>query len=215
MSSNNIDNFLTTSLELENALMGFLSINDRDSDKRLKASKILCTIVFEHSESVKILISTGNLTSATGLVRLQYEALVRAMWLLYAASDVAVDKLMAELTNESAQRANKLPMLSEMLTKLEGKAPIEAMDALNEFKEYSWKALSSYVHGGIHAISRHSKGYPVEQLIQLLKISNGLLIMAGMLLIILSGDPKQKGKIPSIQMQFKDCLPDFKQNSII
>lgn len=210
MSSNNIDNFLTRSLDLENAFIGFLSINDRNNDKRLKASKILCTIVFEHSESVKILISTGNLTSATGLVRLQYEALVRAMWLLYAAPDIAVDKLMAELTNESAQKANKLPMLSEMLTKLDGKAPTEAMDALNEFKEYSWKALSSYVHGGIHAISRHSKGYPVEQLIQLLKISNGLLIMAGMLLIILSGDPNHKGKIPSIQIQFKDCLPDFK-----
>lgn len=63
---------------------------------------------------------------------------------------------------------------------------------------------------GIHAISRHSKGYPVEQLIQLLKISNGLLIMSGMLLIILSGDTNQKGKIPSIQMKFKDCLPDQK-----
>jgi hypothetical protein len=30
---------------------------------------------------------------------------------------------MAELTNESAQKANNLPMLSEMLTKFEGKAP--------------------------------------------------------------------------------------------
>ena len=208
MSPNSLDYFLSRSLELENDLLGFLSRNERLSDKRVKASKILCTIVFEHSESIKILISTGNLTSATGLVRLQFEALVRAMWLLYAASDIAVDKLMAELTNESAQKANNLPMLSEMLTKLEGKTPEVAMDALNEFKQYSWKALSSYVHGGIHAINRHSKGYPVEQLIQLLKISNGLLIMAGMLLIILSGDTNQKGKIPSIQMMFKDCLPE-------
>lgn len=145
MSTNSLDYFLARSLELENDLLCFLSIEERYYDKRVKASKILCTIVFEHSESIKILISTGNLTSATGLVRLQYEALVRAMWLLYAASDVAVDKLMAELTNESAKKANNLPMLSEMLTKLEGKAPEVAMDALNEFKQYSWKALSSYV----------------------------------------------------------------------
>jgi len=210
MVQNTLNNQLALSAELENNLIEFLALNFSVNVARVNGSRILSSVVYEHSESVKILISTGNLTSATGLVRLQYEALVRAIWLLYAASDVAVDKLMAELTNESAQKANKLPMLSEMLTKLEGKAPIEAMDALNEFKEYSWKALSSYVHGGIHAISRHSKGYPVEQLIQLLKISNGLLIMAGMLLVILSGDPKQKGKIPSIQMKFKDCLPDFK-----
>jgi hypothetical protein len=205
-----INEQLAQSAKLENKLVEFLSLQAFTTEKRIKGSRILCSVVYEHAESVKILISTGNLTSATGLVRLQYEALVRAMWLLYAASDVAVDKLMAELTNESAQKANKLPMLSEMLTKLEGKAPKVAMDALNEFKQYSWKALSSYVHGGIHAISRHSKGYPVEQLIQLLKTSNGLLIMAGMLLVILSGDANQKGKIPSIQMMFKDCLPDQK-----
>lgn len=201
---------LAQSAELESKLVEFLSLQAFTTEKRIKGSRILCSVVYEHSESVKILISTGNLTSATGLVRLQYEALVRAMWLLYAASDVAVDKLMAELTNESARKANNLPMLSEMLTKLEGKAPEVAMDALNEFKQYSWKALSSYVHGGIHAISRHSKGYPVEQLIQLLKTSNGLLIMAGMMLVILSGDTNQKGKIPTLQMKFKDCLPDQK-----
>lgn len=201
---------LSQSAKLESKLVEFLSLQAFTTEKRIKGSRILCSVVYEHSESVKILISTGNLTSATGLVRLQYEALVRAMWLLYAASDITVDKLMAELTNETAQKANKLPMLSEMLTKLEGKVPEVAMDALNEFKQYSWKALSSYVHGGIHAISRHSKGYPVEQLIQLLKISNGLLIMSGMLLIILSGDTNQKGKIPSIQMKFKDCLPEQK-----
>jgi hypothetical protein len=201
---------LSQSAKLESKLVEFLSLQAFKTEKRIKGSRILCSVVYEHSESVKILISTGNLTSATGLVRLQYEALVRAMWLLYAASDVAVDKLMAELTNESARKANNLPMLSEMLTKLEGKAPEVAMDALNEFKQYSWKALSSYVHGGIHAISRHSKGYPVEQLIQLLKTSNGLLIMAGMMLVILSGDTNQKGKIPTLQMKFKDCLPDQK-----
>lgn len=201
---------LAQSAKLESKLVEFLSLKAFTTENRIKGSRILCSVVYEHAESVKILISTGNLTSATGLVRLQYEALVRAMWLLYAASDVAVDKLMAELTNESAQKANKLPMLSEMLTKLEGKASQVAMDALNEFKQYSWKALSSYVHGGIHAISRHSKGYPVEQLIQLLKTSNGLLIMAGMLLVILSGDTNQKDKIPTIQMKFKDCLPDQK-----
>ena len=68
------------------------------------ASKVMCSIAFEHAESAKILISAGNLTSATGLVRLQYEALVRAMWLLYAASDTAVSKLTSDLTQETATR---------------------------------------------------------------------------------------------------------------
>jgi hypothetical protein len=117
---------------------------------------------------------------------------------------------MCELTSESAEKANKLPMLSEMLKNLKGKAPTEALDMLLEFKKYSWKPLSSFVHGGIHAINRHSKGYPAPLLIQMLKISNGVSVMVGMLLVILSGDSRQRGKIPAIQKQYEDCLPEYK-----
>jgi len=174
------------------------------------ASKVMCSIAFEHAESAKILISAGNLTSATGLVRLQYEALVRAMWLLYAASDTAVSKLTSDLTQETADRANRLPMLSEMLEKLQGKAPKEPVDMLLEFKQYSWKPLSSFIHGGIHAIHRHSKGYPLPLLEQMVRISNGVSVMVGMLLVILHGGGEQRGKMPRIQKEFADCLPDTK-----
>ena len=170
----------------------------------------MCSIAFEHAESAKMLIAAGNFTSATALVRLQYEALVRAMWLVYAASEQAVSKLMCELTADSANKANNLPMLSEMLAKLDGKAPKEAHDMLLEFREYSWKPLSSFIHGGIHAINRHNKGYPPPLLFQLLKISNGVSTMVGMLLVILAGDISQQGKISAIQKEFLDCLPDYK-----
>ncbi|WP_369743936.1 hypothetical protein AB8S08_04955 [Pseudidiomarina sp. PP-1MA] len=174
------------------------------------ASRVMCSVAFEHAESAKMLISGGNLTSATGLVRLQYEALVRAMWLLYAASDTAVSKLTSELTQEAADRANKLPMLSEMLEKLQGKAPQEPVNMLLEFREYSWKPLSSFVHGGIHAIHRHSKGYPLTLLEQMVRISNGVSVMVGMLLVILHGGGEQSGKMPKIQREFADCLPETK-----
>ena len=205
-----INELLSKSAALEQALSEFLALPLYDSSDRRRASKIVCSIAFEHAESAKLLMATGNYTSAVGLVRLQYEALVRAMWLLYAASDESVLKLMRELSTESAQKANSIPMLTEMLEKLEGKAPSEALGMLHEFKEYSWKPLSSFVHGGIHAISRHSKGYPKPLLIQLLKISNGVSAMAGMLLVVLSGDARQRGKIPAIQHAFSECLPEQK-----
>ncbi len=134
------------------------------------------------------------------------------MWLLYAASDAAVEKLASELTTEKAGKAEKLPMLSEMLKKLEGKAPNEPLSMLQEFKQYSWKPLSSFIHGGIHAINRHSKGYPVPLLEQALRASNGVSLMVGNLLVILSGDPAQSGKISRLQMQFCDCLPPPRVN---
>lgn len=115
---------------------------------------------------------------------------------------------MEELTAESADKANKLPMLSAMLEKLQGKAPLQTIDMLMEFKEYSWKPLSSFVHGGLHAIHRHSRGYPEQLLVQVLKASNGVSIMVGMLLVILHGGKNYVGKIPSLQKQYAECLPE-------
>lgn len=170
----------------------------------------MCSVAFEHAESAKLLIASGNFTSAIGLVRLQYEAFVRGMWLLYAASDVAVSRLLVELSQDTAPRNEKLPMLAAMLDRLEGKAPEEAMELLVEFKEHSWKPLSSFVHGGVHAIHRHGKGYPLPLLEQVLKASNGVSMMVGMLLVILAGDSANSGKIPKLQMEYMDCLPKLK-----
>lgn len=205
-----IENLVTHSVALEKQLSKLPSLPLKDDSDRYKSSKIMCAIYFEHAESVKMLIASRNFTSSLSLVRLQYESLVRAIWLFYAATDASVSKLMSQLTTESSNKANKIPMLSEMLNNLEGKVPKQVLDMLLEFKEYSWKPLSSFVHGGIHAINRHSKGYPVPLLCQLLRASNGVLLMAGMLLIILHDDHKQQGRILKIQNEFADCLPEKK-----
>nr|WP_198678552.1 hypothetical protein [Pseudidiomarina marina] len=101
-------------------------------------------------------------------------------------------------------------MLSEMLENLQGKAPQEPLNMLMEFKEYSWKPLSSFIHGGIYAINRHSKGYPLTLLDHMVRISNAVSIMVAMLLVVLRGGGDQLGEMPSIQREFADCLPEIK-----
>lgn len=157
-----------------------------------------------------MLIATRNLTSATALLRLQYESFVRAVWIFYSASDIAVSKLMTELTEESDKKAQRLPGLSEMLKKLEGKLPQEVLDQLLEFKEYSWKPLSSFVHGGLHAVQRKSKGYPVAVLAQAVIASNGVSLMCAMFMIVLTNNISNRGVMPRIQAEFHDCLPEHK-----
>ena len=73
--------------------------------------------------------------------------------------------------------------------------------------EDQWKPLSSFVHGGLHAIHRHETGYPFPLMHGALRSSNGLLMMAAMLLVILHGGKGQLGKIPAIQIEFDDALP--------
>jgi hypothetical protein len=204
-----IVDLLHQSDELSAELAAFLALHPYDKSARITSSRTLCGVSFEHAESVRVLISTGNFTSSLGVLRMQYEALVKAVWALYAASDNMIDKLQSELNAETAKWADKVPLLNEILVELEGKAPPQAIGPLLEFKEYSWKPLSSYIHGGIHAITRHGKGYPTELLSQAVRSSNGLQVMAGMMLVILSGDSRQQGKIPGIQQRFGDCCPNL------
>lgn len=205
-----MNKLLQRSAEYEKIVRGLLNYPPHEDSDRAKVSRIMCSVSFEHAESIKILLSARNFTSSLALLRLQYEALVRSLWVYYAASDLAVEKLASELTVDTAKKAQKLPMLSEMLQKMEGKAPTIALVPLLEFKEYSWKPLSSYIHGGIHVIDRHSKGYPVKILRQALKASNGVNGMAGYFLAILTGNPELAKSFHNTFVEFKDCLPDPK-----
>ncbi len=203
-----LNELLMQSAELQGRVAEFLIPRPGVDSARIRVSKVMCAVSFEHAESIKILVATGNFTSAVGLLRLQYETLVRAVWLSHAATDTEVSKLSAELNRESAKKADNLPLLIEMLKKLEGKLQQDILEQLLEIKEYSWKPLSSYVHGGLHAIDRHSKGYPLPLLVNVLKHSNGLALMAGNLAVILSGDPAFKGRTLALQKEFFQCLPD-------
>ncbi|BBL92387.1 hypothetical protein VroAM7_50400 (plasmid) [Vibrio rotiferianus] len=131
---------------------------------------------------------------------------MRGMWVLYAASDIAVSKLTAELNTESQRRANNLPMLSEMISQLQKKAPQNAIDPILEFKEYSWKPLSSYVHGGLHAVNRHSKGYPVAMLEQVLKASNGVNGLVAVFGSILTGQTTLTRDVYKSFDKYADCF---------
>jgi len=207
-----MDQLLQRSAEYEELVLEMLKLPSYDNSERIKLSHIMCSVAIEHAESAKILLATGNFTSSLGVLRLQFEALVRALWFFYAASDLNVEKFAADLNIETEKKAQKMPMLSEMLEKMEGKAPKNALDPLLEFKEYSWKPLSSFIHGGIHAISRHSKGYPVALLEQTLKASNGVNGMTGYFLAILTGNPKVAKDFHNLFYEYKDCLPEYKNN---
>nr|GFD17942.1 hypothetical protein [Tanacetum cinerariifolium] len=93
-------------------------------------------------------------------MRLQYEALTRSVWLLYAATDLQVETLASPLTLETEHAARKMPMLSDQLKQIQQKAPEQAARMLLNFKEVSYHAMNSFVHSGIHPLRRHAEGYP-------------------------------------------------------
>ncbi len=192
---------------LEDRLSGYFTLPLINASSRLRATQALASLGFEHARSLKHLVAAGLYTSAAALLRVQYESLVRALWVLYVAKDGQADLMLAELTHETAKQASKIPMLSQMLEEIEVKAPHAPVAHLKEFKHYSWKPLSSYVHGGIHAVNRHGKGFPSELVLVKIQHSNGLLGIAGNLLLILSGVPPETGTMAGIYTEFQDCFP--------
>ena len=208
-----LERMLRRSDELHEKLLTLLDDAEFDGSPRGEAAFGMCFVALEHGTALRALMALGLLTSAVSLMRLQFEALTRAMWLIYAASDHAIAKLLAPLTPESEQKAKNLPSASDMIEQI-GKrvgqgVPAVAHQMLVHFKDVSWDAMNSFVHGGIHSLRRSAEGFPVHLALQVLRNANALATMTGMALAVLTGDEAITKPMSKIQLEFADCLPEL------
>lgn len=197
--------------QLDEALMlaiGSADYRPFDGSDRIKASVSAASVSLEHGRAIRVLIGDGLPTAALSLLRLQHEALTRAVWLLYAADDLAISKLSAPLSKETEVAAGKLPMMADMLKHLAGKpAAATPLLGLLAFKDNNAAALNSFVHGGIHALQRHAQGFPLPLVLQGLRNCNGLMLMTGMMLAVLAGRQPLVGRVGRLQKEFAEDLP--------
>ncbi|MCA0899301.1 DUF6988 family protein [Microbulbifer agarilyticus] len=202
-----MEKLLRRSYELENELRKFFELGLFDDTMDVFASRAMCSLAFEHAEAVKYLIAAEKHNTAISLVRLQFEVLVKGMWLLFAAPDDAIEKLFTDVTLENFNQLNQAPGLSQMLEELKGKAPEGATTMLSGFKECHWKSLCSFVHGGVLAFQTHALLMPSKMLKNILKTSNAISTMIAMLLILLSGVPEHHDRLTALQKKYADCFP--------
>jgi hypothetical protein len=179
-------NIFKATADLSEKLMPLIDLPLFDNSSRLVVSDVSCSLSLEHWKATRVLLEGGLLPSAVVLHRAQFESLLRSVWILYAASDTHIDKLSEVLTLESEQNAKNLPQVADMMASVNKKGPPQAFDALNRFKENSWKALNSYAHAGIHPIRRHAEGYPMQLLESIARNSNGLAVVSAMQAVVLA-----------------------------
>ncbi len=207
VSENDIDQLIVRSEQFQNELFSIFHEFKFGDDNRSAAVIAMCNITQEHAISLRELTKNRLLTSAMAMLRLQYEALVRAIWILYAASDSAINKLIAPLTLENAQAAkNGQINVLKMMEEIEKKGAPGVHRHLNEFKDYSWHTLNSFVHSGIHAVNRSNRGFPGDMLYSAIRQSNNLLHMSAIALQELTDDRKLAMKILSLYKKHADCL---------
>ena len=178
-----------------------------NDSSRHSISDIACSMSFEHWSAAIQLLQEVLLSSAVIVHRAQFEALLRSIWVLYAASEEQIGKLSADLNLETEQAAKNLPQVADMMAALKEKGPPQVHDALTRFKDNSWKALNSYAHAGIHPIRRHSEGYPTPLIESIAKNANGLAVIAAMQAAVLGGAQPLQRQILDLAAKYPTCMP--------
>lgn len=196
------DLFVTTE-EFAGKLFQLIDLPLFDDSTRLAVSEVACSMSLEHWAATRSLLESGMLPSAAIVHRSQFEALLRSIWILYAATEEQLSKLSKGLSVETEQNAKNLPQA----VAVNKKGPPQAYEALNRFKENSWKALNSYVHTGIHPIKRHAEGYPVQLIENIARNANGLAVLSAMQAAVLSGVQPLQREIVDLATHYPDCMP--------
>ena len=182
-------------------------------DARGLAGRRAAHLALEHGAAVRILFGAGAPNAACALLRSQYEAALRGAWAVYAASNEKVDKLNQPLDLDSEQAAKNLDGPEKMLDALKARAGFNPqlmglVIPLDEIRGHQWKAMNSFVHGGIHPLQR-TDAFPVELAAQVVRNSNGISHIACRLLIRLatSSDNALAVQTERAYLGFEDCVP--------
>lgn len=158
-----------------------------DTFNRFEISHSLGMLSLEHARSVQLLLDTNMNKSAIALLRVQFESLVRGVWVLYCASDQNLSKYHSQSQNDHNI------MLSGMLNKIQITAPPYIFTMLSECNAQISKITNSYIHSGKLSLQT----YENESLLSsMIKISNNLVCLSSQLCLINQGiTPKRLGNI--------------------
>ena len=198
---------LKESDEIAEELLSLVDLPLCNDSARVAVADVACSLALEHWHAVRLLLRSGFLPSALVVHRAQFEAILRSVWLTYAASDSDVTKLTATLHLESEQSAKNIAQTQNMMEALAISGPKEAYAALARFKDNSWRALNSYAHAGIHPLRRHAEGYPTALAHGILCNANGLAILSGMQAAVLSGAQPLQREVLNLGAKHSSCMP--------
>ena len=201
-----MDDLLEESESLARHLLALIDLPLIES-VRAQVSGTACSLALEHWQAVRALLARGLLPSALVVHRAQFEALVRSVWLAYAAGENDVEKLGAQLDLASEQSAKNVSNVNEMMQHIREHAPLAAYSGLARFKEHNWKALNSYTHAGIHPLRRHAEGYPRELVCAVLCNANGLGVFSCMQAVALAGAQPLQQKVLEIAAKYPRSTP--------
>ena len=154
-----------------------------EASLRNQLSAACLSIAQDHHAGVIVLLERGLFASAVALVRTQYEAYVRGVWLAHCASEGQLQRF---------ARGGKPPPIASQL------ASIETHEAyregqLSSIKLASWSAMCSFTHTGTLQVDRWltaeaiEQNYPAEDLVQTANFTGAIALLSGIAMAALAG----------------------------
>nr|WP_239684337.1 hypothetical protein [Stenotrophomonas maltophilia] len=138
-----MEDLLTRSALLRQAILSTVDYPLADDSPRLLASLDAALLSLEHADSLRTLLQAGMASSAMALMRCQYEAFTRSVWILHCAADEQVELL--SLPPEAGMSEKGLPMLSKMLEAFAEVSELgNLLPHLVELKVHAWSPLNSF-----------------------------------------------------------------------
>ena len=175
---------------------------------RTLAVRGFANIVRQHATAQWMLAQHELDVSATSLVRPTYEALVRTIWALRGADDAWISGFFSPRPEaiQSDAETRKGPDVQTMLDAIAKHHPPHIHGPLLALKEATWRAMHSYVHGGIRPVVQSFVAFPHREVGSLLINANGMLLLATNAVRMAHG--LWSPMLPTLQQQYADCLPN-------
>ena len=177
------------------------------SDRRGQLTTAMCHVAIEHGNGQRLLVMTDHVVTALALVRVQFEAVIRATWMLHGATDEWLEKFVTPRDPTDLGETAAGPAVDAMLNKTDTTAPPFVGKMLREMKTATWKPMNSFVHGGIHAVVNQMVDLPPDKLVSVLRNANGMSFLAGQVFVIASRDPSLGGRIRRLQVANLEAFP--------
>jgi len=177
------------------------------SNRRSLAATGFCLIVRQHATSQMILAAQALDVTAATLVRPTFEALLRAVWCKDGADDEWLEGFLSSSPQALASDAEtrKGPPVDRMMLAIQGRHPVWLLETLNELKDRSWRAMHSYVHGGIRPFAQTLSPMPEHELAGVVVNANAMLLLATQIVRLSAG--VSSPMLPMLQKKYSDCLP--------
>lgn len=204
-SHDELARMLILSQALDEDVYALLETGWNVTSQRLAICMGFCKAAVEHAISQRVLIEAGLHGTALSLIRLQFETVVRAEWVLHGAKDDWLVKFSTPVLAGDLNEPYLGPPIPSMLDSIAPYAP----QAVSEFRRLNMtmKVMHSFVHGGAHLVVHALRGYPPEKLVSVIQNRNLLLLMLTNVIVIAGQQPELKGVVGRLGTAHAGCMP--------